>query len=276
MDDHKAVFEALIAAHSQGEPVALATVVSVTGSVPRHQGSKMMVRRDGSIVGTVGGGVMESRVIQEALAVIQDGQTRMPSYALNDLAAGDPGVCGGTVQVFIEPIGSVPTVLVIGVGHVGKALAELAKWSGYRVVVSDDRDAYCNPEYLPGMDGYIVCKSGEITQRATITSQTFIAAVTRGMPVDLDLIPTLLATDAAYIGLIGSRRRWALTVKALQEQRGLIEAQLQRIHAPIGLELQAETPQEIAISIMAELIMVRRGGSGQPMQWMGDVAQIEA
>jgi xanthine dehydrogenase accessory factor len=276
MDDNKLVFEALLAAQSQGEMAALATVVSVQGSVPRHEGSKMLVRRDGSIVGTVGGGAMESLVIKEALAAMQDGQARMPIYTLNDLAAGDPGVCGGTVQVFIEPIGLAPTVLVIGLGHVGKALAELAKWSGYRVLVSDDREAYCNPDYLPGMDGYIVSKPGEIAQNTAITAQTYIAAVTRGMPVDLDLIPALLATDAPYIGLIGSRRRWALTVKALKEQHGLTDAQLQRIHAPIGLELQAETPQEIAISIMAEIVMVRRGGSGQPMRWMGDVAEVEA
>lgn len=275
MDDNKAVFEALLEAQSKGEPVALATVVSVKGSVPRHEGSKMVVRRDGSIVGSVGGGAMESLVIQEALAAMRDGHTRMPSYALNDLEAGDPGVCGGTIQVFIEPIGLAPTLLVIGVGHVGKALAELAKWSGYRVLVSDDREAYCNPEYLPDMDGYIVCKPGEIAQQTAITPHTYIAAVTRGMPVDLELIPALLATDAAYIGLIGSRRRWALTVSALKEQRGLTDAQVQRIHAPIGLELQAETPQEIAISIMAEIIMVRRGGSGQPMHWMGEVADIE-
>ena len=276
MDDNKLVFEALLAAQSQGEMAALATVVSVQGSVPRHEGSKMLVRRDGSIVGTVGGGAMESLVIKEALAAMQDGQARMPIYTLNDLAAGDPGVCGGTVQVFIEPIGLAPTVLVIGLGHVGKALAELAKWSGYRVLVSDDREAYCNPDYLPGMDGYIVSKPGEIAQNTAITAQTYIAAVTHGMPVDLDLIPALLATDAPYIGLIGSRRRWALTVKALKEQHGLTDAQLQRIHAPIGLELQAETPQEIAISIMAEIVMVRRGGSGQPMRWMGDVAEVEA
>lgn len=274
MDDNKTVFEALLEAQSKGEPVALATVVSVKGSVPRHEGSKMVVRRDGSIVGTVGGGAMESLVIKEAHAVIQDGKTRMPSYTLNDLASGDPGVCGGTIQVFIEPIGLVPTLLVIGVGHVGKALAELAKWSGYRVLVSDDREDYCNPEYLPSMDGYIVCKPGQIAQRAAITPQTYIAAVTRGMPVDMDLIPVLLATDAPYIGLIGSRRRWALTVKALQEQHSLTEAQLERVHSPIGLELQAETPQEIAISIMAEIIMVRRGGSGQPMQWMGEVTEV--
>lgn len=265
-DDHGAVYEALIEAQKQNIPAALAIVVNVAGSVPRHAGSKMLVHADGSIVGTVGGGAMEALVIKEALAAMQDGQTRLPSYTLNDLSSGDPGICGGTVQVFVEPIGILPTLLVIGVGHVGKALAELAKWSGYRVVISDDREAYCNSDYLPGMDAYVVCQPSEITTQVAINAGTYIAAVTRGLPVDIDLIPALLKTDAAYIGLIGSKRRWSLTAKALREERGLTETQLERVHAPIGLELQAETPKEIAMSIMAEIIMLRRGGTGRMMR----------
>jgi xanthine dehydrogenase accessory factor len=266
MGEDGAVYEALIAAKSAGETAALATVVSVQGSVPRHTGSKMLVKVDGSILGTIGGGAMESRVIQEALVAMRDGQTRMPSYTLNDISAGDAGICGGTVQVFIEPIGVVPMLLIIGIGHVGKALAELGKWSGYRVVISDDREAFCNPDYLPGMDGYIVCKPGDITEHVTVNTRTYVAAVTRGLPVDIDLIPALLKTDAAYIGLIGSRRRWAITVKQLKEERGLTDTQLDSIYAPIGLELNAETPQEIAVSILAQIIMLRRGGDGQVMK----------
>lgn len=273
MNENRAVFEALFEAQSKGQPAALATIISAVGSVPRHAGSKMLVRADGSIVGTVGGGALEQLVIQAALAAMKDGQPRLPSYNLNDLGAGDPGVCGGTVQVFIEPVGIAPALLVIGIGHVGKALAELGKWAGYRVIVSDDREAFCNPEYLPGMDSYVVCKPGEITRSVEITPQTYIAAVTRGMPVDLDLIPALLQTEAAYIGLIGSRRRWALTVKALKDERGLTEEQLSRVYAPIGLELNAETPQEIAVSILAQIIMVQRGGTGATMKWMGEVAE---
>jgi xanthine dehydrogenase accessory factor len=266
MDDTRPVYEALLEAQAHGEPVALVTVISVQGSVPRHAGSKMAVRADGSIVGTVGGGAMEALVIKEALAALADGQTRLPSYTLNDLSSGDPGICGGTVQVFIEPVGLIPTLLVIGIGHIGKALAALGKWAGYRVVISDDREALCNPGYLPGMDGYVVCKPGEIVAHTVINGRTYVAAVTRGMPIDLDLIPALLNTEAAYIGLIGSRRRWALTTQALKEQRGLTDAQLLRVYAPIGLELNAETPQEIAISILAQIIQVRRGGTGEPMQ----------
>jgi xanthine dehydrogenase accessory factor len=274
-DERLAVFEALLDAQRRGEPVALATIISVDGSVPRHTGSKMLVRADGSIVGTVGGGTLESMVIQEALAALQDGKLRQPSYTLNDLAAGDPGICGGTVQLLIEPVGIAPTVLVVGVGHVGKALAELAKWMGYRVIVSDDREEFCNPEYLPGMADYIVCAPDDISARVDIAAQTYVAALTRGLPVDVRLIPALLTTDAPYIGLIGSRRRWALTVRALRDEEGLSDEDLARVHAPIGLELQAETPQEIAVSIMAEITMLRRGGTGQHMQWIGALDDIE-
>ena len=270
MSEDRAVFEAVLTAKEQGVLVALATVVSVTGSVPRHAGSKMLVRQNGSIVGTVGGGAMEALVVKEALAAIQDGKTRMPSYTLNDLANGDPGVCGGTLQVFIEPVGAAPTLLVIGGGHVGKALAELGLWSGWRVILSDDREAYCNPEYVKGLAGYVVCKPSQIAEHVTINEHTYIAAVTRGLPVDIDLIPALLATKAAYIGLIGSRRRWTLTMKALREERGLTDADFKRVFAPIGLELNAETPQEIAISIIAQITMLRRGGNGAAMRWTGE------
>ena len=275
MDDVRAVYEALLEAQERGEPVALATVISVKGSVPRHEGSKLLVRADGSFVGTVGGGAMEGLIIKEALAALVDGKTRRPVYTLNDIAAGDPGICGGTVEVFVEPISIAPTLLVIGVGHVGRALAELGKWAGYRVILSDDREAYCNPDYLPGMDAYVVCKPADVPAHTTINRQTYIAAVTRGLPIDVHLLPALLATDAAYIGLIGSRRRWALTIKALREERGVSEAQLARVYAPIGLELNAETPKEIALSILAQITMLRRGGTGQSMRWMGAVEEAE-
>jgi xanthine dehydrogenase accessory factor len=268
--ENRAVFEAALEAESKGQPVALATVIQATGSVPRHEGSKMLVRPDGSIVGTVGGGKMEALVIEEGQRAIADGRTRSVSYALNDLKVGDPGICGGTVQVFIEPLASPPTLVVIGGGHVGKALGELGKWSGFRVILTDDRAEYCNPTVAPGLDGYVVCKPEQVADQVTINPQTYVAAVTRGLPIDVDLIPSLLKTSAAYIGLIGSRRRWALTIKALKEQRGLTEADLQRVYAPIGLELNGETPQEIAVSIMAEITMLRRGGTGQPMKWMGE------
>lgn len=274
MNDDRAIYEAVLAAQSQGESAALATVVKVTGSVPRHEGSKMLIRSDKSFVGTVGGGKMESLVIDEAVRSLQDGQCRLNLYELNDIAAGDPGICGGTLQVFIEPVGVIPQLIVIGCGHVGKALAELAKWSGYRVIACDDREDFCNPSYLPNMDGYVVCPPAEVSQHVTINRMTYVAALTRGLPVDMHLIPALLGTDAAYIGLIGSRRRWSLTMKALQEEHGFTRESFLRIHAPIGLELEAETPQEIALSILAEITMLRRGGSGNSMKWLEDDIKI--
>jgi xanthine dehydrogenase accessory factor len=271
MDDHTAVFEALHEAQKNGEPVALATVVSTQGSMPRHAGSKLIIYANGATVGTIGGGAMESRVIETALAAIADGKTRLESYTLNSIEDGDPGICGGSAQIFIEPIGIVPTLLVIGGGHCGVELAQLGKWMGYHVVLSDDRPEYCNEVHTPGLDRYVICKSGDIVEHVDINERTYVAAVTRGLPVDINLIPALLKTNTPYIGLIGSRRRWAITVKALTETYDLSEAELTRIHAPIGLEIQAETPKEIAISVIAEITMIRRGGDGKPMRQIDEV-----
>jgi xanthine dehydrogenase accessory factor len=267
MDD-KDIYRAILEAQEKGQTAALATVIRGQGSLPRHIGSKMLVWPDGRIVGSVGGGGMEARVIQEAQAAMANGRARIAAYMLNDPQDGDPGVCGGSVEIFIEPLALPPTLVVVGCGHVGKALAELGKWLGYRVIVSDDRPEYCNPQYIPNMDGYIACPSSEVAAQITLGPQTYVACVTRGTTIDLDLLPPLLQANVPYLGLIGSRRRWSLTVKALEE-RGFTAEQLARVHAPIGLELQAETPQEIALSIMAEITMLRRGGTGQPMQWMG-------
>lgn len=273
MNDDRAVFEAAVAAQREGKPAALATVIETQGSVPRQAGSKMLVWPDGEIVGTVGGGQMEAYVIREAQAALQDGQTRVLTYNLSDLGAGDPGVCGGTVRVFVEPLLAPLTVVVIGGGHVGRAVAELAKWMEYRVVVVDDRPGYATPEAIPGMDAYYTVGAAELLDRVPITARTAVAALTRGLPVDEALIPELLKTDAPYIGVIGSRRRWALTVEALVE-RGISREQLSRIRAPIGLEIGAETPKEIALSVMAEIVMVLRHGTGEPMQWLGPTEPV--
>ncbi len=268
------VYRAVVEAQEKGLPAALATIIRTQGSMPRHVGSKMLVWPDGRIVGTVGGGALESRVIDEAKAAIADGQSRIRTYTLNSLDEGDPGICGGNADIFIEPLAIPPTLVVIGCGHVGKALAAMAKALNYRVVVSDDRPEFCNPTAIPGMDGYVVAPAAEAIQQMTLGPQTYIAAVTRGLNIDVEMIPALLKTAAPYIGIIGSRRRWALTVKALEE-RGFTADQLTRIHVPIGLEINAETPEEIAISILAEIIMDRRGGTGQPMR-SKPVAESEA
>ena len=258
MEDAQHVWQALIDIQHQGKIAALATVIRTQGSVPRRAGSKMLVYPDGQIVGTVGGGNMEARVIELAQTIMQDGQAQTASYTLTDIQRGDPGICGGSLEVFVEPIGWLPTILVIGCGHVGKAVAELAKWSGFRVVVSDDRTELCTPENIPNMDAYYPVTASELLANIDITPRTYVAAVTRGLPVDIELFPRLFAETPAYIGLIGSKRRWTLTRNALIEEKGVSEADIERIHSPIGLDIGAETPHEIAISIMAEIIQVYR------------------
>lgn len=258
----------MLAAKRRGEPVVLATIVRDQGSVPRHAGTKMLVHPDGAITGTIGGGEMESRVIAEALALFESGQPVITHYELAEPSRGDPGVCGGQVDVFLEPIMPDPTVLVIGCGHVGQAVAELADWLGFYVIATDDRADLCNPGVVPHADEHVVAPPAEIASRAAIHSRTYIAAVTRGVPLDVAMLPALLETHAPYIGVMGSRRRWATAAEQLRAQ-GVDEATLARVHAPIGLELHAETPREIAVSIMAEILARHHGADAEPMKWLG-------
>jgi len=263
------ILESLAELVRRGEPAVLCTVVRTRGSVPRHPGAKMLVRRDGSIEGTIGGGEMESRTIAAALDALAGNEPRVVTYGLQDPGAGDPGVCGGEVEIFLDPIGSRPTLLVIGAGHVGRALVHLGKWLGFRVVVSDDRPDQCTPEAVPGADDYICAPIRELPQRFPFDAQTWIVMPTRNMPLDVDGLPHLLEVPHAYLGVIGSRRRWVTARKQL-EARGVSPAQLERVHSPMGLELHAETPEEIAVSILAEIVMLRNRGSGRPMHVAGD------
>jgi xanthine dehydrogenase accessory factor len=262
----QSLLAALAEVEASGDSAALCTIVREQGSVPRHAGSKMLVYPDGRFIGTVGGGEMESRVIRAALAALRDGGTQLLSYQLANPAAGDPGVCGGEVEIFVEPIKPLPTVLIIGGGHVGRALVHLAKWLGYRVALSDDRAEYCNASWAPEADEYWPTPVSELVERFKFNSETYIVMPTRGMPLDVEALPQLLDKPQAYLGVIGSRRRWATALKRL-EAKGVPAERLAHIHAPMGLELKAETPEEIAVSVMAEIIMLRRGGTGQPMQW---------
>jgi xanthine dehydrogenase accessory factor len=263
MSDH--LLDLLAGAERKGQPVALCTVIRAQGSVPRHAGSKMLVFEDGSIEGSIGGGELESRVIAEALEALADGQPRITPYSLSNPAEGDPGVCGGEVEVFVDPIGKKPTVVVFGGGHVGSAVIHLAHWLGFRTVVADDRAEFASVESAPEADEHIVCPLSELAQRVRIDPMTYLVLTTRGVSVDVEGVPALLESPAAYIGIIGSRRRWE-TAAAELEGRGVPRARLERIHSPMGLELNAETPEEIAVSILSEIILLRRGGTGESMR----------
>jgi xanthine dehydrogenase accessory factor len=261
----RSIYQALTALEAENRSAALCTVVRTSGSTPRHSTSKMLVYPDGVILGTVGGGELENRVRQEALQSLQDGRPRLLSYNMTDPSRGDVGVCGGQVEVFVEPILPPATLVVVGGGHVGKAVAHLAKWLGFRVVVSDDRPEFCTLEANPDADEFQPVPLAELPLRMEINSNTYLVLTTRGSQVDAAGLPALLETGAGYIGVIGSRRRWSETVRQLNEA-GISDEQLKRVHSPIGIGIGAETPEEIAVSILAEVLQVRGGGSGRPMQ----------
>ncbi|MGD9099846.1 MAG: XdhC/CoxI family protein [Anaerolineae bacterium] len=251
------IYQTILQAKRQGHPVALATVVRARGAVPRHASSKMLVFADGQTVGTVGGGEVESLSIKAAKEAIRDGQARLETFSLAGPDKDNTvGVCGGQMEVFIEPILPPPTVLVLGCGHVGQAVAHLAKWLGFRVVVSDDREELCTPEHVPDADLYLPGEVAAVLSHTPIDSQTYVVSVTRGYPYDVAAVPILLETEAPYIGIIGSQRRWATAVKELKAL-GIEQDALDQIHAPIGLYLGAETPEEIALSIMAQVLASR-------------------
>jgi xanthine dehydrogenase accessory factor len=248
----------LVDALGRGEAVVLATVVASRRSVPRRAGAKMLVYADGRQSGTVGGGEMEARVVAEAVAALTDGTARLLDYALLDPGAGDPGVCGGEVSIYLEPHMPPGTIYVVGCGHVGRAVADLAHWLGFRVVATDDRPELATPDALPNADVVVAGPIEEVLAAAPITADTHVVVVTRNVALDRQILPILLASPARTIGVMGSARRWATTRKELAAA-GLAEALIDRAVAPIGLEIGAETPEEIAVSILAEIIGARRG-----------------
>ena len=205
------IYRAIVELEERNQPGALCTIVRSQGSTPRRAASKMLVYSDGRITGTVGGGELENRVIREAKEVIQSGHPRLLEYSMTDPKRGDPGVCGGQLEIYVEPIQPKPVLVVLGAGHVGKAVVHLANWLGYRVVVSDDRAQFCNPETTPGGDEYLAVPMEELPQHLEITPWTYLVLTTRGSNVDVLGLPALLKTPAAYIGVIGSRRRWTVT-----------------------------------------------------------------
>lgn len=259
------LFQLIADLAARGESAALCTIVSARGSTPRRTGSKMLVFENGEFTGTVGGGELEHRVLDEAMIAMAEGKPSLLKYSMTDPKRGDPGVCGGQLEVYVEPILPPEKIVVVGGGHVGKAVAHLAKWLGYRVAVSDDRAEFCTHEMNPDADEFYPVPLQNLPEHLKINRQTYLILTTRGSLVDVAGLPVLLNSKAAYIGVIGSKKRWATTVKGLVE-KGVQPEALERIHSPMGLELNAETPEEIAVSIMAEIIMLSRGGDGKPMR----------
>jgi xanthine dehydrogenase accessory factor len=243
---------------AQGQSVALATLVHVDGSTPREAGAKMVVYPDGRTVGTVGGGAMEAAVIRGALKAIAEGASRMLRYELRDPERGDPGICGGAADVFVDVALPRPTLLVVGAGHVAMPIAEIGHLCGFRVTVMDDRPDMVGEERFPHAAQRIAGDIVETLANLSITPNTYIVIVTRGHAHDQAALRAVIDSPAVYVGMIGSRRKVRTTFDRLIAA-GVGQELIRRVHAPIGLDIGAQTPAEIAVSILAEIITVRKG-----------------
>ncbi|MCP4306495.1 MAG: hypothetical protein GY788_16835 [bacterium] len=255
--DNALILRKLNAAIEADRPVVLATIVATRRSVPRHAGTKMLVFGDGETAGTVGGGQMEATVIATALETITEGRSRLVEYELVNPKEGDPGICGGELTLYLEPYMPPHTVYVIGCGHVGRTVVDLAHWLGYRTIAVDDRPDLVSEEAMPNADSRFAGTVSDAITKYPITENTSVIVVTRSPEVDVRILPELLETPARYIGVMGSRTRWRSTKEQLVA--GDITAEdLDRIHVPIGIELNAETLEEIAVSILSEVIRKNR------------------
>ena len=243
----------------RGEAVALVTIVRANGSTPQRAGAKMLVYEDGRTVGTIGGGCYENDALGKARAAIASGRSALLHYDLNDDFAQENGlVCGGQMEVHIDPLSPAPQLYVVGAGHVGWHLARVAADAGFRLHVIDDREKFANRDRFPDADEVIAEPIPDWLNSADLPSSAFVVIVTRGHQHDMDALRALAARDLRYVGLIGSRAKVARIFDALNAD-GMPPERLKRVHAPIGLDIGAITPAEIAISILAQLIAVRRG-----------------
>lgn len=266
MEENEAVYEAVLEAIRKNQPASLLTVIEVRGSTPREVGAKMLLRADGSTVGTIGGGALEASAIADAKAALNSGTSRVTEYSLRGESAQDLGVCGGEARVFIEVLRMKPTLLIAGAGHVAQPLAQFGHLLGFCTVVVDDRSEFVERARFPHADELVVTPFEGLLEKVTITAQTFVVIVTRGHQFDSLVLRQVLTTPAAYVGMIGSRRKVRTVFKRLLSD-GVPEDKLAQVYAPVGLRTQGQTPAEIALSIMAEIILVQHGGTGEPLSW---------
>ncbi len=247
-----------------GERGALATIVHTNGSIPSYESSRMLVREDGSIAGTIGGGCVEADVWAAAKDVIQSEQPRKMTFNLNHDAEYDSGlICGGTLEIFVEPILPQPNLYIFGGGHVSSAVARAASSAGFIITVIDDREAFANRERFP-MARDLYTSYQEAYEKLQPNSASYLLIVTRGHKDDMRVLSWAVRTQARYIGMIGSKRKVLSVYHALVEREGYSLAEFERVYAPVGLDIGALTPEEIAISITAELIAVRRNSENAP------------
>jgi len=250
------IYEEINRLKAKGKCGALATLIYTAGSTPREQGAKMLVREDGSIIGTVGGSLLEAKVRTEAQNVIQEGKPKLLDF---DLTGKDKNgmICGGKAKVYIEPIIPAPVLYIFGGGHISFSLVRIGKILGFRLVVIDDREEYANPERFPEADRIIAADYTNAFGQMSVDRFSYLVIVTRDHAYDETVLEWAITTDAKYIGMIGSRKK----IKTIYDNltaKGVTEESFKRVHAPIGLDIKAETPEEIAVSILAEIIQVHR------------------
>jgi xanthine dehydrogenase accessory factor len=259
------MFAEIQTALAHGEPVALITVVRTHGAAPCGPGAKVLVRADGTLFGTLGGASTDARIRVDALRALESGEPAMLTYHLDPDSGESVGSCGATLEVFVEPLRPEPRLLVAGSGYVAQALARFAVPLGWRVTLLDDRTEFVRSATLPEGVETLIGEMAEHLAERRPDPMTAIVIVTRGHRADQEVLRAALETTAGYVGMIGSVSKVRAIFRNLLRD-GVSSETLARVHAPIGLDLRAETPDEIALSIAAELLLWRRGGTGQPLK----------
>ncbi len=252
------LYEEIVRLRREGRKGALATIVNVRGSIPAFTTAKMLVRDDGSIAGTIGGGCVEAEVWQAAREVMESEKPRTLTFNLNADPKYDSGlVCGGTLEVFVEPVLPPSTLYIFGAGHVARSLYNVAHLAGFEVVVADDRESFANRERFPEAREVLAEDFDSVLEKLGPNESSFVVIVTRGHRDDMRVLRWAVRTRARYVGMIGSERKM-ITVSRELEKAGVPREKLESVFSPIGLDIGAITPEEIAVAIVAEMIAVRR------------------
>lgn len=252
------VYEELVRLRRSGQKCAIATIVQVNGSIPSYESAKLLVREDGSLVGTIGGGCVEAEVWNAAREVMESEKPRHMTFNLGQDAAYDNGlICGGQLNVFVEPVLPQPFAYIFGAGHISKSISKIATLAGFATVVVDNRDAYANRDRFPEADAIHAAEYEEVFPKLDINESSYLIIVTRGHKDDMRVLRWAVNTRARYVSMIGSKRKTIGVVREL-EKEGIPREAFDRIFAPMGLEIGAITPEEIAVSVVAEMIAVRR------------------
>jgi xanthine dehydrogenase accessory factor len=257
------IFRELVKLGDECQDAALITVISATGSTPREEGSKMLVRCNGSIIGTIGGGNVEALAIREALAAMEIGKSRRLSYRLEE-GEDSAMACGGDLEIFIEPVLAEPGLFIFGGGHIGLASAKMAKLTGYKTTIIDDRPEFATQQRFPDVELVLLADFKGAFSKLTVRSSDYIVILTHAHKGDEIVLEQALKTKANYIGMIGSAKKNELVFSHLRN-KGFSQDVLDKVYTPIGLRIRAQTPAEIAISILAEIIQIRRSNFDTPV-----------